>query len=186
MRIIERNIKLPEGHFDVKLQYFEEKDREVLLYIYDSWRDLCVNLKSYESRAINLPEGLSEGAFSLEMNVARLLGSISGANSSFDCYSEKNTKRIQVKACSILPDLTSFGPKSVWDEIYFCDFFRDGNWDGSFDIYLIPNELIYDHKVNSTQTVRDQQLQGRRPRFSIFTSIIQDKQLIPIKTGRLF
>lgn len=34
----------------------------------------------------------------------------------------KKNNRIQVKACSVLPDLTSFGPRSEWDRIFFADF----------------------------------------------------------------
>ena len=71
------------------------------------------------------------------MGTVRVTSSISGANSSWDCYDVKRQKRIQVKACSVLPDLTSFGPNSQWDEIYFVDFYRQGKWDGTFDIYQI-------------------------------------------------
>jgi len=120
------------------------------------------------------------------MQVVRITKSISGANTSYDCYNLKTNKRIQVKACSVLPDLTSFGPRSVWDEIYFCDFYKSGKWNGEFDIYLIDNALIYDHKVNSNQTMREQQQEGRRPRFSIFKEIITKGNLKPIKTGKLF
>ena len=44
-------------------------------------------------------------------------------------------KRIQVKACSVKEDLTSFGPKSVWDEIYLMHFLPNNNYDGAFSIY---------------------------------------------------
>jgi len=186
MRIETATITLPEGDFETELQYFEEADRATLFNIYSSWRNLCKSLNNIESRSVNLPEGLSEGSFSLEMGVARLNNSsIPGANTSFDCYDVADNSRIQVKACSVLPDLTSFGPKSVWDKIYFCDFFKEGNWDGTFDIYLINNDDIYNHQVNATQTLREQQLQGRRPRFSIYTSIIEFQNLSPVKTGNL-
>jgi len=85
-----------------------------------------------------------------------------------------------------LPDLTSFGPTSEWDELYFLDFYREGNWDGTFDIYKIPNELIYNHKVNQHQTMKEQQLEKRRPRFSIYKEIILSNGMTPIKTGRLY
>ena len=94
-------------------------------------------------------------------------------------------KRIQVKACGVLPDLTSFGPKSEWDEIYFMDFFKDGSWNGEFDIYFIENNWIYNHKVNNNQTMKEQQLQGRRPRFSIYKDIIQRRGIKPVSTGNL-
>jgi hypothetical protein len=84
-----------------------------------------------------------------------------------------------------MPDLTSFGPKSEWDKIYFMDFYVNGFWDGKFDIYLIENYDIYNHKVNANQTLKDQQKEGRRPRFSIYKDIISIKDLKPIKKGNL-
>jgi len=178
-------ISLPEGIFDVNVLTFIESDRKFLFQVYKEWRTLCANLTKLESRTVNLPEGLSEGGFCLEMGCVRFIESISGANTSFDAYDMSRKKRIQVKACSVIPDLTSFGPKSVWDEIYFVDFYRKGKWDGTFDIYRIENDDIYNHKVNATQTLKDQQLQGRRPRFSIWSNIIEKKGLKPVKTGNL-
>jgi len=188
MKELTKSISLPEGNFQANVLQFEEKDRATLYKIYIEWRNLCNNLNSLHGRGVNLPEGLSESSFCLEMGVVRTAESIKatgGAHTSFDAYDLSRKKRIQVKACSVLPDLTSFGPKSVWDEIYFVDFYRDGSWDGKFDIYLIDNQDIYNHKVNATETFKDQQKQGRRPRFSIYKDIIQVKKLAPIKTADL-
>jgi Bsp6I restriction endonuclease len=60
-----------------------------------------------------------------------------GANSSFDCYEPQKSKRIQVKACSVEEDLTSFGPDSVWDEIYFVHFYPNKKYDGSYNYGLL-------------------------------------------------
>lgn len=188
MLVNKENLTLPEGVFEAEVLQFEETDRKVLYKIYKDWRNLCENLNLLHARGVNLPEGLSESAFCLEMNTIRTTGAIKvkhGASTSFDAYDLSRKKRIQVKACSVLPDLTSFGPKSVWDEIYFVDFYRDGSWDGKFDIYLINNSDIYSHKVNVSQTFQDQQTQGRRPRFSIYSEIIQSKNIKPTKTGDL-
>jgi hypothetical protein len=84
-----------------------------------------------------------------------------------------------------LPDLTSFGPRSIWDEIYFLDFYRNGDWDGKVDFYLIPNDLIYNHRVNENQTMRQQQQQGRRPRFSIYREVILVNQISPTLTYQI-
>jgi Bsp6I restriction endonuclease len=177
---------LPEGTFYVDVEKFEETDRSKLKSIYLEWRTLCSNLQKMGGRGVNLPEVLSEGLFCLDMKTVRFNDSIAGANTSFDCYRTSNHKRIQVKACSVVPDLTSFGPRSQWDEIYFMDFYREGKWDGTYDIYLIQNDLIYNHMVNSTQTLKQQQLQGRRPRFSIYREIIKARELEPIKTGSIY
>lgn len=185
MKEINTTLTLPEGDFAANVLQFEETDRKKLFSIYNDWRNLCNKLNDMAARGVNLPEGLSESSFCLEMNCVRT-GKVKGkVNSSFDCYDLNTKQRIQVKSCSVLPDLTSFGPKSVWDQIYFVDFYRDGSWDGKFDIYLINTNDIYTHKVNSHQTFIDQQKEGRRPRFSIYSDIISTKGIKPIKTGDL-
>ena len=186
MEIIKIDLVLPEGVFNAEVQKFVENDRRVLSEIYRKWRGLSDHLKQIGARGVNLPEGLSEGSFCLEMKMYRVDSNINGANTSFDAYDIHKKSRIQVKSCSVLPDLTSFGPKSVWDELFFCDFYRNGNWDGTFDIYKIDNSLIYNHHVNRNQTMREQQEQGRRPRFSIYREIIIPNDITPIHTGNLF
>ena len=131
-------------------------------------------------RRINIPELLSEAIFCYHFDAGRLVGSNSKINSSFDCLTLSPTKRIQVKSCSVARDLTSFGPRSVWDELYLVHFFPNERYDGSYKIYKINNELIYNHKVNANQTFRDQQKQGKRPRFSIMKEIIQPQNLQPV------
>ncbi len=187
MKTKEITLKLPEGSFPTQADFFYKSDLKILVEIYNNWRKLSTQLNSLNARAVNLPEGLSEVAFCYFMDCVRLnnpkIGR--GVNTSFDAYSPKTNKRIQIKSCSILPDLTSFGPKSQWDELYFQDFYKDGKWDYSFDIYLIPNDLIYKQKVNQNQAFKDMQQQGKRPRFSIYKEIILKNCLKPIKTAKL-
>lgn len=180
-------IELPEGTYNVIADHFDNKDLVKLKSIYDNWRELSKTLNSFNARSVNLPEGLSEVAFCLFMDCVRLNNpKISGkVNTSFDAYSLSRKKRIQIKSCSVLPDLTSFGPKSKWDEIYFQDFYRDGKWDYKVDIYKIPDSLIYSHKVNKLQTFAEMQSEGKRPRFSIYKSIIEQNNIKPVKTFSL-
>jgi hypothetical protein len=185
MVISNQTLTLPEGTFNVEVLQINQNDRQNLFSIYNQWRNLSNELISINGRGVNLPEALSESTFCLEMDCVRVISSISGANSSWDCYDLNRHKRIQVKACSVLPDLTSFGPTSEWDEIYFMDFCKDGSWRGEFDIYLIDNDLIYNHRVNNNQTMREQQLQKRRPRFSIYRDIIQKQKIKPVFSGSL-
>jgi hypothetical protein len=182
MEIKNITINLPEGVYNVNAQHFNENDDKTIKEIYYDWIKLSKILKDYGGRGINLPEVLSESIFCRAFNTVRINENISGANTSFDVFNLKNKSRIQVKACSVLPDLTSFGPESVWDELYFMDFYNDGKFNGKIDIYRIENDLIYNHKVNSNQTMKDQQKQGRRPRFSIYKEIILRNGLIPTKT----
>jgi hypothetical protein len=172
-------IKLPEGNFKTEIITFDNSDDVFIKELYKDWRSLSNKLQSIGGRGVNLPEVLSEAVFCRITGAVRINSSITGANSSYDCYDLKSNKRIQIKACSVLPDLTSFGPNSVWDELYFMNFYSNGKWDGTIEVYLIPNNLIYDHKVNNNQTMKEQQLQGRRPRFSIYKDIIIANGLRP-------
>lgn len=179
------NLVLPEGNFSSTLQFFDTSDISELKNIYLKWVQLSDQLQKYGGRRINLPELLSEAVFCINYNAGRLTKSIPEANSSFDCYVPKQQKRVQVKACSVDEDLTSFGPDSVWDELFFIHFYPNKKYDGRYNIYLIPNELIYGQKVNSHQTMREQQNLNRRPRFSIMKEIIKPKQFKPTIEGIL-
>ena len=184
-----QNITLPEGNFLAKVIEIEKKDFKVIGYAYDLWRNLDRTLKKIDTRGVNLHTGISENAFCYFMpNCVRVTSKIPNANTSWDCYDLKRKKRIQVKAASINPDLSSFGPDSQWDEIYFMDFYKDGKWNGEFDIYYIKNNnWIYDCVVNKgkEETFLNQQKQGRRPRFSIMKEIIVPHKVKPIKKCNL-
>jgi len=174
-------LQLPEGDFYSNVLVFDNNDAKELYDIYVSWRSLCKSLNDVNARSVNLPEGLSENAFCIAKNVWRCTESISGANTSYDCYDPNGVRgnnRIQVKACSVLPDLTSFGPQSEWDRIYFVDFYRKGQWDKTFDVYEIETDDINSYPVNAKQTLLDQKRQGRRPRFSIYKGLIQEGNYI--------
>jgi len=187
MKVESKVIKLPEGSFAANLQFFDKSDQSALKGIYDRWVQLSNDLQKYGGRRINLPELLSEAVFCMNFKAGRMNGPIKGAKTktSFDCYNVNTSKRIQVKACSVAEDLTSFGPDSVWDEIYFIHFYPNGVYDGSYNIYLIDNPSIYNHKVNANQTMKQQQLENRRPRFSIMKEIIIPKKISPVVKGKL-
>jgi len=113
---------------------------------------------------------------------------INGANTSFACYdlnSEKGNNRIQLKASSISNDLTSFGPNSIWDRIFFIDFYKEGKWDKSFDIYELNTIDIKNFPVNKNQTLQEQQIQGRRPRFKIKKDLISNDKYISKETYKI-
>lgn len=167
---------------DMELQFWENTDRGKLANLFDLWSMLNKGMKLIRSRGINLPEGISESAFCLDFmqDAGRSL-----KGGSFDAYNPSTGKAIQIKASSIEYDLTSFGPKSYWDELYFLDFYNSGVIDGHFDVYLIPNNYIFGAKLNSSQTFLNQQSQGRRPRFGIKKDIIIPNNLKPLKNCRI-
>ena len=184
MKFKNEKILIGGKKYDAELQYFEKKDQKTLRELYSSWKNLKVELGKLKSRHPNMPEGISEGAFALFFNSPRVID-VKSTSSSFDNYDVTKHQRIQVKATTIEIDLTSFGPRSVWDVLYFLDFYRDGKFDGKFDAYKIPNELIYNHQVSKTENFKQQQKQGRRPRFSIKGSIIRPHKMKPIRTCQL-
>jgi hypothetical protein len=170
----------------LELSFFNKDDFLVLSSIYKNWVDLSDLIQKNGGRRINIPELLSEAIFCYHFNGGRLNKTINGKiNSSFDCLTLSPTKRIQVKSCSVSYDLTSFGPKSIWDELYFVHFYPNRRYDGTYKIYKINNDLIYNHKVNINQTMNDQQKQGKRPRFGIMKEIIEPLKLKPVIEGTL-
>ncbi|MDR3539552.1 MAG: Bsp6I family type II restriction endonuclease [Desulfosporosinus sp.] len=184
-------MELPEGNFVTTVTAFDKSDVTAINAIYDSWRDLCAYLGVLDARAVNppeelhLPEELSEISFGIAKDLWRSSKGVPGTNSSFnfyDPYAERNNNRIQVKTSCVLPDLTSFGPNSQWDRIFFADFYREGKWDGTFDVYELNTDDINNYKVNVGRTLLDQKMQGRSPRFSIYSGLIQKGRYISKET----
>ena len=113
-----RRVYVNGAYADLELQFWEESDRGRLRALFKLWRSLNSGMKAIASRGINLPEGISESAFCLDFdkNAGRAL-----KGGSFDAYDVSTGKAIQIKASSVEYDLTSFGPKSYWDELYFLE-----------------------------------------------------------------
>jgi len=181
----EANIIIPEGTFNVNCFFYNNNDLRTLAEIYTSWVNLSNLTQNFGGRRINIPEILSEVIYCIHFNAIRLADSIGQANTSFDCYNPNNKKRVQIKASSVENDLTSFGPRSVWDELVFIHFFPTKKYDGSYDIYKIESELIYKHKVNKHQTFIDQQKEGKRPRFSLMKELIKPNKIKPFLRSKL-
>ena len=70
-------------------------------------------------------------------------------------------------------------------EFSLSDFYRQGLWDKTFDVYEIRTIDVENFPVNETQTLKDQKEQGRRPRFSIYTGLIEKGQYISKETYKL-
>lgn len=186
MNIIEHKAEVFGQECKLELMHFDRKDGKEWKRIFDIWKQLKLGLRSYKSREPNMPEGLSEVAFCLWSGSARYIrikGAKQGIAGSFDTFDIKTNKAQQIKACSIEDDLTSFGPKSKWDDLYFIDFYNDGKVDGRFNVYLIPNKYIKNQSLNKNETFADQQLQKRRPRFGIKKEIIAKYKIKALATN---
>lgn len=182
MRIDWKDINVNGETIKAKITIKEKGDKELLKKFYFEWKNLNDNLKRISTRGINLPEAISENSFCLFFEDCVRVVKLGKGKCSFDCINTKTGSRIQIKASSITSDLTSFGPRSEWDELFFLDF---SVGDGSFKVYKIEPNWIYSHMVNRDQTFAQQQKQDRRPRFSIIEGIINPKHLKPIKICKL-
>jgi len=182
MRIEWKEFNINGKKIVARVSIDEEGDRELIKELYKDWKELNDRLKKIGTRGINLPETISENAFCIFFtDCVRTVGLKKG-KCSFDCIDTKTGSRIQLKATSVKSDLTSFGPRSEWDELFFLDF---SEGDGSFKVYNIKPEDVYSRSMNKNQTFKDQQEQGKRPRFSIINEIILKKKLKPIKVCKL-
>jgi len=182
MRIEWKELAINGKKVVAKISIKEKGDRELIKKLYRDWKNLNDKLKKIGTRGINLPETISENAFCLFFPDCVRVVKLKKGKCSFDCINIKTGSRIQIKASSVASDLTSFGPRSEWDELFFLDFSK-GN--GSFKAYKIEPQWIYSHQVNKNQTFKQQQEQARRPRFSIIENIIKPKKLKPVKTCKL-
>lgn len=180
MKTAQYKVKVFGHDCSINLMEFDKVDAKEWKKLFDLWKELKIGLKNYKCREPNLPEGLSEVAFCLYSGSGRLISMNGKASSSFDTFNMKTKKAEQIKATSVEEDLTSFGPKSKWDDIYLLDFYNGGKLDGTFNVYKIPTKLIYKVKVNKSHTFLEQQAEEKRPRFSITKTFIQTKKIKPI------
>ena len=176
MKIEERTIILFGDEVTAKIQEFEKNDISHLKELWNLWYVFSKKMKEYSNetaRKINLPEFISEGCWCILTGSVRVL-----KPSSADTYNLKTQRAEQIKASVIENDLTSFGPKSKWDDLYFLDF---SYLDGTFDVYQIPTDLLKREIVNKKkgETFEDQQKQGRRPRLSL-KKFVRNHGIFPI------
>ena len=182
--MIKEKITVSINNRDIKLDVLkvENSDRKQLKIIFKLWLRISDLLKNFGSRGVNIPEGLTESLFCLEMNSVRVIKAYNSTGS-FDTINLKNNKRQQIKATSS-DGPTSFGPNSFWDEdeLYLMDFLgKNGKIDGTFRIYRILDKYVYTSQVNKEERLSDQQAQKRRPRMDLRKDIILKYKLKPIK-----
>ena len=104
---------------------------------------------------------------------------------SLDTYSEEHQEAEQLKSTIMPKDpVSSFGPTSEQDVTYFLNFFNDGNLNGTFDVFRIPNHFFEGVTCSGAQdgSFVDRKSSGKRPRFSITTKIIEPNNISPLAT----
>jgi hypothetical protein len=185
--MIDENVELEyDGKlYDCVVRHFESSDDNKISKLYNAWRYLSQTSKELGCRAANIPEGLSETLFCRITGAVRIISKPAGFPSSFDTFDLKRGKKQELKCTSIYNDLTSFSPLIRCDELYWIDLYRNGDWDGTLDIYPIDIESVMEVKLNKKETFRDAQLAGRRPRFSVRKEIINKQNIKPVFSGRI-
>lgn len=180
MKLAKHDIKLGGNNIEIEVAHLDKNDGKEFKRLFDIWRKLNLGLEKY-GRKVNIPEVISEGMFCVFSKSARYQKKIKGKGTvSFDTINLQKKRREQIKASSIDEDLTSFGPRTEWDDLYFLDFYNEGKLDGTFNVYFIPSKYIYSNKVNKGQTMKEQQGEKRRPRFSLKKDIIDKYKIKPL------
>lgn len=171
-------VKLKDGTI-VLGDEFDMEDYKKFKPIFYKWININSELKQFGGRNLNVPDVFSEALYCIFFNAVRT----NGTAHSYDVVDKATGEGIQIKSTSIKKDCTSFGPTSTWDKLIFADLAPLGNVDGNVWFYEIDSSNIYNIILNSkkSETFRDQQLQGRRPRLSIKDKIISPLKLTPIK-----
>lgn len=146
---------------------------------YFHWKQLDAEIKTLSgTRGINFPSELSEY---MACYVLNLLVNKDGSNGdAVDMSDPEHPLIIEIKGSSAEQTSApnSFSPSEHFDDLVFV---RLEKYDDLLKIYRtgIDSEKLKDIKVSATQTVADQQAQGRRPRFSIQQKIVEEMGLEP-------
>ena len=146
---------------------------------YFHWKTLDAEIKTLSgTRGINFPSELSEYMACYALNI--MVNKKGSEGDAVDMTDPDNPLIIEIKGSSAekISAPNSFSPSEHFDDLVFV---RLEKYDDVLKIYRtgINSEKLKKIKVNSTQTVEDQQKQGRRPRFSIQKMIVEAYQLEP-------
>lgn len=151
-------------------------DLKLILIAYYHWKVLNQSLKSFASRTVNFPEAISEALVCYQLGYTwhNKTKTKNVGDASF------NGKLVEIKATSNFhSDLTSFSPDTKFDILIFARLNLAED-----KLYLYDLNLNFSQfqqlNVNKTQTILQQQQNGRRPRLRIIENMIIPNQLQPI------
>ena len=135
---------------------------------YFKWKDLNTFIKSVSRRGINMPDAISEqlGCYCLDLKWNR--------GDEVGDATDNNGRKIEFKATSNFDkDLSSFGPKTCFDDLVFLRFDLNANKLYLYDLH-INSKMLGSYPANSTQTIQDQKNQKRRPHVSLINLFIKN------------
>ena len=141
---------------------------------YFKWKDLNTYISNNSHRGINMPDAISEpmGCYCLGYlwNRGKAVG---------DATNPATGEKVEFKATSRFEgDLSSFGPKTEFDDLVFLRFKIDDNLLYVYDL-KINSEEFGKYPANKSQTIQDQKDQGRRPHVSLYELFVKEKNLRP-------
>lgn len=140
---------------------------------YFLWDKLNTYVKNNANRGINIPETITETIACYALGFKLNRGSGGDARDEDDSI-------IEFKASSNLDrDLSSFSPSEKFDKLYFLSIDQTNHCCYIYDT-LYDSVSLKNIQVNAGETVKDQQIKGRRPRFSIIKKILEPKKISPI------
>ncbi|SLN04396.1 hypothetical protein FM106_28020 [Brachybacterium faecium] len=141
---------------------------------YFLWKELNSLIKNSHNRGINFPETISETLLCSVMDFELNRGT------GGDARNPKTQEIIEAKATSNWDkDLTSFSPSESFDLLYFIRLNQREDTVYFYNTGINSSELK-SIQVSKKQTLGQQQDQGKRPRFSVISKIIEQKKIEPI------
>lgn len=140
---------------------------------YFKWKDLNTYVKSVNTRGINIPDCISEPI------ACWCLGYMWNRGSQVGDATDGNGNKIEFKATSRWNgDLSSFGPSCTFDNLVYLRFDVEHNKLYIYDLH-IDSHRFGQLPANQHQTIRDQQMQGRRPHVSLQSLFVDAHSLQP-------
>jgi len=138
---------------------------------YFQWKTLDTMLATLSTRGINFPSEISENI------VCYTCGYQLNKGSGGDAIDPNGNRIIEIKGSSSTGP-SSFSPSEHFDELVFVKLDKQND---TLLIYLtvINSDKLGDIEVNSSETLREQQKSGRRPRFNIESKIIKPLHIRP-------
>lgn len=163
---------------NVNLVQVDERRINTAIDIYFHWKDLDREIKTFSGkRGINFPSELSEymAAYALGLYVNQ-----SSGGDAYDMSDPGNPIKIEIKGSSSEKTSApnSFSPSEHYDELVFVRLEKRDDILNVYRLGMSSDDISYIH-VNQSETVRDQQRAGKRPRFSIMDTIITPNNIDP-------
>lgn len=153
-----------------KYLIYEEKDRPIFRSIYKNWKEINESLNKIMGSNIELPKSLTEGIFALETGHVRIIS----PQQTFDCYDFIHNKRISIITRVNLLEKVLLKHNIIHNDLYLFDFYRNGDFDEVYDLYLIPNEIL-----NSVLN------EEKSKKINIYNDIINLYRIQPLTTMRI-